>query len=88
MAKSAILDSARETVSRGKGAFGWWGRARTFLAQVQNELTRVTWPTWKEVQATTLVVILTSILFGVYLWSADLVLDRIARLLFTTFGAS
>ena len=88
MAKSAILDSARETVSQGKGAFGWWGRARTFLAQVQNELTRVTWPTWKEVQATTLVVILTSILFGVYLWSADLVLDRIARLLFTTFGAS
>lgn len=88
MAKSAMLDSARETASRGKGVLAWWGRTRTFLAQVQNELTRVTWPTWKEVQATTLVVIITSILFGVYLWGADLVLDRIARLLFTTFGAS
>ena len=88
MAKSAMMDSARETASRGKGALGWWGRARTFLAQVRNELSRVTWPTWKEVQATTLVVILTSILFGLYLWGADLVFDRIARLLFTTFGAS
>ena len=88
MAKSAMLESTRETVGLVKGARGWWGRARTFLAQVQNELTRVTWPTWKEVQATTLVVILTSILFGLYLWGADLVFDRIARLLFTTFGAS
>ena len=88
MAKSAMMDSARETSSRAKGALGWWGRTRTFLAQVQNELSRVTWPTWKEVQATTIVVILTSILFGVYLWGADLVFDRIARLLFTTFGAS
>lgn len=88
MAKSAMLQSPREAVGRRKGVLGWWGRSRTFLAQVQNELSRVTWPSWKEVQATTLVVILTSILFGVYLWGADLVLDRIARLIFTTFGAS
>lgn len=88
MAKTAMLQSPRETVARAKGVLGWWGRSRTFLAQVQNELSRVTWPSWKEVQATTLVVILTSIVFGLYLWSADLVLDRIARLMFTTFGAS
>lgn len=88
MAKTAMLQSPRETATRAKGVFGWWGRSRTFLAQVQNELSRVTWPSWKEVQATTLVVILTSIVFGLYLWSADLVLDRIARLMFTTFGAS
>ena len=87
MARSAILDGARHTASRAKGAFGWWGRARTFLAQVKNELDRVTWPSWKEVQATTLVVLMTSVLFGLYLWGADLVFDRVARLLFTTFGA-
>lgn len=87
MAKSAMLESPRAATG-GKGVLGWWGRSRTFLAQVQNELSRVTWPSWKEVQATTLVVILTSILFGLYLWGADLILDRIARLLFTTFGAS
>ena len=83
MVKSAMLDRVRE-----KSPTGWIGRTRVFLAQVQNEVARVTWPTWKEVQATTLVVILTSILFGIYLWGADLVLDRVARVLFTTFGAS
>ena len=48
---------------------------------------RVTWPTRKEVYATTLVVILTSVFFGLYLWSIDLVLNRLAGLLFAMFGA-
>ena len=81
--KSTKLESVREP---SRGVFGWWGRSRTFLAQVRNELERVTWPTWKEVQATTFVVILTSILFGIYLWGIDLVLDRLARALFQAFG--
>jgi preprotein translocase subunit SecE len=81
--KSTKLESVREPSG---GVFGWWGRSRTFLAQVRNELERVTWPTWKEVQATTFVVILTSILFGLYLWGIDLVLDRLARALFQAFG--
>ena len=65
---------------------GWFGRARVFLAQVKNEMERVTWPTRKEVYATTFVVILTSIFFGMYLWGIDLVLTRIARFIFETFG--
>jgi len=59
-----------------------------FLAQVRNEVDRVTWPTWKEVQATTLVVILVSVMFGLYLWGVDLVLGRLASALFSMFGAS
>ena len=62
---------------------GWFGRARVFLAQVKNEMERVTWPTRKEVYATTLVVILTSVFFGFYLWGIDLVLTRLARRIFT-----
>ena len=84
--KSAMLE--RETPGAVRGVLGWWGRSRTFLAQVRNELERVTWPTWKEVQATTLVVILTSIMFGVYLWGIDLVLGRLSTVVFRTFGAS
>ena len=53
---------ARESVT------GWWGRSRRFLSEVRNEMGRVTWPSRKEVYATTVVVILTSIFFGVYLW--------------------
>ena len=73
---------ARESVT------GWWGRSRRFLAEVRNEMARVTWPSRREVYATTLVVILTSIFFGLYLWGVDLVLDRIMRVVFRTFGTA
>ncbi|HXW07622.1 MAG TPA: preprotein translocase subunit SecE [Vicinamibacterales bacterium] len=73
---------ARESVT------GWWGRSRRFLAEVRNEMARVTWPSRKEVYATTFVVIVTSIFFGLYLYGIDLVLDRIMAWVFRTFGAA
>jgi preprotein translocase subunit SecE len=51
---------------------GWYGRGRRFLMEARSELSRVTWPTRAEVTGTTIVVILTSMLFGVYLWLVDL----------------
>jgi preprotein translocase subunit SecE len=57
---------ARESVT------GWWGRSRRFLSEVRNEMGRVTWPSQKEVYATTIVVILFSVAMGVYLWLCDL----------------
>ena len=47
-------------------------RARLVL----NELKRVTWPAGQEVYATTIVVIVTSILLGLYLWSLDLAAEH------------
>jgi preprotein translocase subunit SecE len=66
---------------------GWWGRLRTFLTEVRNELKRVSWPSSKEVYATTFVVILTSIFFGVYLFGLDLFFNRVVQWIFTRFGA-
>jgi preprotein translocase subunit SecE len=63
-------------------------RARLFLSEVRNELKRVTWPSQKEVYATTVVVILTSIFFGVYLYSIDYALDSLVLWIFRRFGAS
>jgi len=83
MMKTARLDNVRDASSQ---VTGWVGRSRVFLAQVKNEMERVTWPTRKEVYATTLV-ILTSVFFGLYLWGIDLVLTRFARFIFATFGA-
>ena len=51
-------------------------RARLFLSEVRNELKRVTWPSQREMYATTVVVIVTSIVMGLYLWSLDRLLDR------------
>ena len=69
MATNAVADNigeARENVT------GWWNRARTFLVEVRNELKRVTWPSQKEVYATTIMVIVTSVFFGLFLWLVDL----------------
>ena len=80
--ESSVADRVRE------GATGWVGRSRSFLSGVRNEMSRVTWPSRREVYATTVVVILTSILFGVYLWSVDLLLSSAMRALFQYFGVA
>lgn len=80
--EDSIGGRARESVT------GWWGRSRRFLTEVRNETARVTWPSRKEVYATTIVVILTSIFFGVYLWLVDLGLTQIIGALYRTLGAA
>ena len=62
---------ARESVT------GWWGRSRRFLSEVRNEMGRVTWPSRKEVYATTFVVIVFSVAMGIYLWGVDLLLTKV-----------
>jgi preprotein translocase subunit SecE len=70
------------------GIRGWWQNSRTFLTEVRNEMKRVTWPSRTEVYATTLVVILTSAFFGIYLWVIDLGLDRLVQWIFRRFGGA
>ncbi len=65
----------------------WWGRGRRFLSEVRNELGRVTWPSRREVWATTFVVIVTSIFFGLYLWTVDLSINSLIGWIFRTLGA-
>jgi preprotein translocase subunit SecE len=66
----------------------WWHDGRTFLTEVRNELKRVSWPSSKEVYATTVVVILVSIFFGVYLWAVDMGLSHAVQWIFRQFGAA
>ena len=80
--QESLQGRARESVT------GWWGRSRRFLSEVRNEMARVTWPSRKEVYATTLVVILTSIFFGVYLYGVDLIVSKIMGFIFQSFGAA
>jgi len=61
---------------------------RLFLSEVRNELKRVTWPGRKEVYATTIVVILVSVFFGVYLFLLDQVFLNLVQWIFRRFGAA
>jgi preprotein translocase subunit SecE len=66
---------------------GWWERTTTFFTEVRSEMKRVTWPTRREVYATTVVVVLTSIFFGVYLWGVDILFNSIVGWIFRELGA-
>ena len=67
------------------GPLGWGPRKiaelRTFFTEVKGELKKVTWPGKYEVYATTVVVILTTVFFGFYLYGLDLILTRIEILI-------
>jgi preprotein translocase subunit SecE len=82
----STIEQIKPGGSEGIGA--WWGNARTFLTEVRNEMRRVTWPTRKEVYATTVVVILTSAFFGLYLWGVDLALNQLVNWIFASFGVA
>ena len=75
-----------ETMKEAAG--GRVERVRLFLSEVRNELKRVTWPSSKEVYATTVVVILTSVFFGIYLFVLDFGMNNLAQWIFRKFGAA
>ena len=80
--ETTTLNTVREA------AGGRFERARLFLSEVRNELKRVTWPSQKEVYATTVVVILTSLFFGIYLFALDYGLNALVQLIFRRFGGA
>ena len=82
MAETTTLETVREATG------GRLERARLFLSEVRNELKRVTWPGSKEVYATTVVVILVSVFFGVYLFVLDYGLNNLVQWIFKKFGAA
>jgi len=49
----------------------WPERAKTFYQDVRSEMRKVTAPSFKEVRATTTVVIIAVFLFGLYFWIVD-----------------
>jgi preprotein translocase subunit SecE len=70
LAKSGVADVA-----------GWGPRKfrdlKAFFAEVKTELKKVTWPSKKEVYATTLVVIVTTVFFGFYLYGLDVIMSQL-----------
>ncbi|MFQ5664044.1 MAG: preprotein translocase subunit SecE [Terriglobia bacterium] len=45
----------------------WPGQVRQFLHDVRQELRNVTWPSWNDARATTVVVLVATFFFGFYL---------------------
>ncbi|HEV8119727.1 MAG TPA: preprotein translocase subunit SecE [Candidatus Polarisedimenticolia bacterium] len=64
----------------------WTDKTRSFFADVRGELKRTTFPSKKEVQGTTAVVIATVFVFATYLWVVDTFLFHVIEWIFKTLG--
>jgi len=70
-AKKMSNSLATATGDFGERLKSWPERVKVFYNDVRTEMRKVTAPSFKQVKATTTVVIITVFLFGVYFWAVD-----------------
>jgi len=83
MAKSVAVTAQPSFIEQVKGLPE---RIKSFYGDVRNEMRKVTTPARKEVEATTIVVIVTVFIFGVYFWVVDGVIGRSLDWVFKYFS--
>ncbi len=62
---------SREERSSEGSLKGAWQEFRQYVSEVKVETKRVTWPGFQEVYGTTVMVIITTFLFGIFFWVCD-----------------
>ena len=63
-------------------------RIKEYVADLQGEMRRVTWPTADQVKATTAVVIATVFAFSAYFFLVDFLMGHLITRIFTIFGVA
>ena len=66
-------------------AGGFPAQTKTYFGELQQEMRRVTWPTWPQVRATTGVVIAAVFAFAAYFAVVDALVGRLITKLFEGF---
>ncbi len=66
-------------------ASSWPMGVKNYFEELQAEMRRVTWPSWKQVRATTLVVIIAVFAFAAYFAVVDEIFANMINKLMTTF---
>ena len=68
------------------GRVGQWpAQTKNYFEELQQEMRRVTWPTWKQVRATTAVVIVAVFAFAAYFFVVDELVGRLITKMFDVF---
>ena len=67
-------------------ASSWPVQAKNYFEELQAEMRRVTWPSWKQVRATTAVVIVAVFAFAAYFAVVDQIVATAINKLFTAFS--
>ena len=66
-------------------AVGWPAKVKEYIDELKLEMRRVTWPAWKQVRATTGVVIAAVFAFAAYFFVVDTIVGGAVTKLFATF---
>jgi preprotein translocase subunit SecE len=74
-----------EEISITQKAVGWPAQVKEYIDELRLEMRRVTWPAWKQVRATTGVVIAAVFAFSAYFFVVDTIVGRAVTKLFDTF---
>jgi preprotein translocase subunit SecE len=73
-----------EVQSKAATIAAWPKRLKDYVADLQAEMRRVTWPSWKQVRATTAVVIVAVFAFAAYFSVVDFVVGKAITKIFQT----
>jgi preprotein translocase subunit SecE len=65
----------------------WWKQAVGFFGEVRSEIQKCSFPSRDEVVGTTVVVIVTSIVFALFLWIADMAIIKGYQGIIRVFGS-
>jgi len=66
----------------------WWKKVTVFFSEVRTEIKKSSFPSREEVIGTTGVVIVTCIVFAIFLWLSDLLIIKGYQSLINALGAS
>ena len=64
----------------------WPSQTKSYFEDLQQEMRRVTWPTWKQVRATTTVVVVAVFAFAAYFAIVDAIVGRSVEKLFSVMS--
>ena len=82
-AATAAMDSEQ---SLGGKLKSFPERTKSFMQDVRTEMKHVSYPSRKEVQGTTIVVLITVALFGMFFYIVDLIFSRAVDFIFHRFA--
>jgi preprotein translocase subunit SecE len=57
-------------------------KLQLFVENVQKEMAKVTWPTREELMNSSMIVVVVSALFAIYIFFADVIISRLVEFLY------
>jgi preprotein translocase subunit SecE len=75
-----------EATSMTQKATAWPARVKDYFEELQHEMKLVTWPSWKQVRATTGVVLAAVFAFAAYFFLVDNVINKGIEKVYAVFA--